>query len=294
MKLGKDTIENYLKTYGRRSFHACPFNEVDSLLLCQLAYLKFDGMVPGVKGDQPSVTLGSLRYNCERERLFHKIIFEKENRALFGWMSESRRFRNLRLNCYVNLVDRAREVQFAAVTYLLEDNTVYVAFRGTDETFVGWKEDFNMAFLCPVPGQAMAVRYLNRMAKRFSQPFYVGGHSKGGNFAVYGAMYCVSDVRRRILRIYNMDGPGFRPEILHSARYAAVADRVVKYLPMFSVIGMLLSGDGRDYVVPEDIQLVFTDTVAHRLLLTPEALGTGVPSGQILKDLLHRVPAPKP
>ncbi len=240
-----DTVETYLKTYGKMPFGAYAFNDVDSLLLCQLAYLRFDGMVPGLKGDHASVTLKSLRQHPQRERLFHKIIFARENRTLFAWMSESRRFANLRLNCYVNLVEKTREVQFAAVTFLLEDGTVYVAFRGTDETFVGWKEDFNMAFLCPVPGQTMAVRYLNTVARRFSGPFYVGGHSKGGNFAVYGAMYCASEVRRRILRIYNMDGPGFRPEIFRSMRYAAIADRVVKYLPAFSIVGMLLSGDNR-------------------------------------------------
>ena len=240
-----DTVETYLKTYGRLSFALYPFNEVDSLLLCQLVYLKFDGIVPGLRENKNSVILRELRRNPDRERLFQEIIFEKENRVLFARMSGSRRFGSLRMNCYVNIVDKVREVQFAAITFLLEDGTVYVAFRGTDETIVGWKEDFNMACQCPVPGQTFAVKYLNVVAKRFSRPFYVGGHSKGGNLAMYGAMYCASGVRDRILRIYNMDGPGFRPEVLQSARYAMIADRVVKYLPAFSVVGMLLAGDDR-------------------------------------------------
>lgn len=244
-----DTVEGYLKTYGKLPFEVSPFNDVDSLLLCQLVYLKFDGIVPGVKENRTSVTLKSIRQNPERGKLFQGILFEKENRALFAWMSQSRRFCRLRLNYYINLVEKKREVQFAAVTFLLEDGTVYVAFRGTDETFVGWKEDFNMAFLCPVPGQTLAVRYLNTVAKRFPGAFYVGGHSKGGNLAVYGAMYCITEVRRRILRIFNMDGPGFKSEILHSLRYAAVADRIVKYLPAFSVIGMMFAGDDRYRVV---------------------------------------------
>lgn len=244
-----DTVEHYLRTWGRHPFTARPFNDVDSLLLCQLAYLQFDGLVPAVNDKKGSVRLGELWAERYGERLFQDVLFAEENRILFAEMASSRRFCRLGLNCYINLIDTAREVQFAAVTYLLEDGTVYIAFRGTDATLVGWKEDFNMTFCYPVPGQALAAKYLNMVAERFSNPFYVGGHSKGGNFAVYGAMYCATDIRRRILKIYNMDGPGFRPEVLQSGRYMAIADRVVKYMPHSSVIGMMLAADDHYHVV---------------------------------------------
>ena len=242
-------LKKYLETYGRFPFSAYPFNEVDSLLLCQLSYLRYDGLVPGIRVNEDSVSLGELGSDPRKERMFRKILFEAENRALFEALVVSRRFQTLKLNCYVNCVDRERETQFAAVTYLLESGIVYVAFRGTDESFVGWKEDFNMAFLYPVPGQIYAAKYLNIVAGKFSGAFYVGGHSKGGNFAIYGAMNCAGQVRNRIMRIYNMDGPGFRPEILRSARYERMAERVERYLPYSSVIGMLFATDGRYRVV---------------------------------------------
>ena len=173
------TVLDFLKEYGRYSFREMAMTEVDSLALCQLSYLKFDGMVPGVKENGSSVTLKSLREHPDYEKLFADVRYEQENRALVEGMLAGKRFRNLKLNCYVNFIEKEWETQFSAITFILSDGTVYVAFRGTDETIVGWKEDFNMAFLSPVPGQAYSVEYLNTVASRILCPFYVGGHSKG-------------------------------------------------------------------------------------------------------------------
>lgn len=244
-----DTIHSYLKEYGDIPFSELPMNDVDSLVLCQFAYLKFDGLVPGIREDKPSVTLARLPRLPQWERLFADERFEKDNRELFEEMLAGRRFCNIRLNCHVNMVEKEWETQFAAVTCILEDGTIYVAFRGTDETIVGWKEDFNMAFLTPVPCQALSVKYLNMVTERFSNPFYVGGHSKGGNLAVYSAMNCVPGVQDRILKIYSMDGPGFRPEVLRKCGYDRIADRVVKLLPHSSMIGMIFEWDTRYRVV---------------------------------------------
>ena len=243
------TIAHYLKQYGGLLFSEYPMNEVDSLILCQFSYLKFDGLVPGIREYAPSVSLWELAQDTHWEKLFADILFETENRALYAGMLSCRRFRDLRMNCYVNRIDKEWETQFAAITYLLEDGAIYIAFRGTDETFIGWKENFNMSFLSPIPGQELAVRYLNEVAGQFSNPFYVGGHSKGGNLAVYSAMHCAPAIQRRIRRIYNMDGPGFRPEILRDDSYRAIRDRVVKYLPQSSVIGMLFAEDADCHVI---------------------------------------------
>ena len=158
-------------------------------------------------------------------------------------MLESRRFRELKLNGYQNLLEKEREIQFAAVTYVLGDGNIYVAFRGTDETLVGWKEDFNMAFMSPIPAQTYAMRYLNVIAGMVNVPIIVGGHSKGGNLAVYASMYCLDSVRNRIRTIYNMDGPGFRREVLENGHYDKIAKKVVKVRPYASIVGMLFETD---------------------------------------------------
>ena len=245
----KRTVLDYVKEYGGYSFLEKPMTEVDSLVLCQLSYLKFDGLVPEVGEDRRCVTLKSLAEHPDFDRMFADVRFEKVNRELFDAMLVGRRFSSLKLNCYVNVVDKKRETQFSAVTYILEDDSIYVAFRGTDESIVGWKESFNMAFLSPVPSQEYGVRYLNAVAGRLHRPFYVGGHSKGGNLAVYSAMNCSPNVRDRIIRIYNMDGPGFRPEVLKNSGYETIAGRVVKILPYSSLVGMIFEWDMHFQVV---------------------------------------------
>lgn len=243
------TVLDYLKKYGDCSFRDMPMTEVDSLALCQLSYLKFDGMVPGLRDGQPSVELKSLVGHPDFEQLFADTRYEKVNRELLKSMLAGRRFGTLKLNCYVNIIVQKWETQFSAVTFVLEDGTVYVAYRGTDESIVGWKEDFNMAFLSPVPGQELSVEYLNTVAGRIKDSFYVGGHSKGGNLAVYSAMNCEREVQDRILKIYSLDGPGFRPEVLKEEKFRLIADRVVKILPHSSLVGMLFESNMNFQVV---------------------------------------------
>ncbi len=234
-----ETIVEYIKNYGDYTFAEKPLNHVDSLALCQFCYLKFDGLVPLVTENKRSVTVRQLASDKDFDGLFADERFEKQNRALFGAMLRSKRFSGMKMNCYINIVEEEWETQFSAITFLLGDGTMYIAYRGTDETIVGWKEDFNMAFQSPVPGQAYAVKYLNMVMGRLPNRFYLGGHSKGGNLAVYAAMNCPEAEQERIIRIYSMDGPGFRPEVLEKYKYEAVEERIVKILPHSSLVGML-------------------------------------------------------
>ncbi len=243
------TMLDYLKTYGDMTFEQKPLGEVDSLILCQFAYLKFDGMVPGVYDNKPAVSMEDLFIHSDYENLFKNTWFVKKNKELFEKMYESKRFHNLRMNCYINIIETEWETQFSAVTFLLDDGSVYVAYRGTDETIVGWKEDFNMSFMTPVPGQSFSVKYLNMVIGKLNCPFYVGGHSKGGNLAVYAAMNCPKKLQERIIKVYNMDGPGFRPEVLETCDYSAIEEKVVKIIPHSSVVGLVFEQSDKYKVV---------------------------------------------
>ena len=233
------TMIDYLKKYGDCSLAQMPFGDVDSLILCQLAYLKYDGIVCDVRHKGPSVSLKDIAAHADYEKLFADERYEEVNRQLFEAALAGKRFGNMRLNCYINLIEKEWETQFSAVTFLLEDGTIYIAFRGTDETIIGWKEDFNMAYISPIPGQYYSVKYLNMVTSRLHKRFMVGGHSKGGNLAVYSAMNCLPTVQERIEKIYSMDGPSFRPEVLKQCGYEKIEDRVVKILPQSSFVGML-------------------------------------------------------
>lgn len=243
------TILDYLREYGDYSLEEKPFGDVDSLVLSQLSYLKFDGIVPGPDEDTSPVGIREIAAHPDYDRLYADERYRKDNTALFTGVLNSRRFGGMKLWNYVNQIEPEQESQFSAVVCGLPDGTTYVAFRGTDESIVGWKEDLNLAFSEPVPGQMRSVSYLEQAAGTIRGSFYVGGHSKGGNLAVYSAAHCSRKVRDRIVRIYDHDGPGFRPEVREKSAYGEIEGRIHKTIPRSSLVGMLLYTDGAYQVV---------------------------------------------
>ncbi len=235
------SIIDYIAEYGDRNLNELPFNEVDSLILAQLSYLKFDGMLPGPQENLPGVELRSIPTRTDYDNLFEDKRYEKNNRKLFGAAALSSRFGHVHINNYVNMVDVSWEIQFAAMTFTFPEGVMYVAFRGTDETLVGWKEDFNMALLTPIPAQEKSMQYLNIIGRKTSGHFIVGGHSKGGNLAVYSSCKCHEEIRNRIDTIYNHDGPGFiRDTLTTTEEYRALSPIIRKSMPQSSIVGMLM------------------------------------------------------
>ncbi|NEG55527.1 DUF2974 domain-containing protein [Bifidobacterium platyrrhinorum] len=245
------------------------FNEVDSLVLSQLAYARMPGNVPrwhggggGVPdhgihvGDRacgetgrrsliPMVPIRDLlRAECY-DAMFGRVWSPQLNVDLLRAMCESPRWRALRVGGYVDEFDAASTKQFSACVFDVGEGTLYVAFRGTDSSIIGWKEDFAMAFRRPVASQSAAVRYLADAAARWDGPLMVGGHSKGGNLAVYAAAAMPDDIAARIAAVYSHDGPGFDESFLESTEYRRVAGKVRKSVPESSVIGMLFENRER-------------------------------------------------
>ena len=243
------TIIDYIREYGDYTFQEKAISEVDSLILSQLSYLKFDGIVPDIGENTEAVDMQYLLQHKDYDRLYADERYRGKNTALFLAMAHSKRFGTLKMKSYVNRIDLDSETQFSAITYQLKDGSFYIAYRGTDETIVGWKEDLNLAFSEPVPGQVMAVDYLNRAAEKISRPFYIGGHSKGGNLAVYAAMNCKKPIQDRIIAIFNHDSPGFRPEVKEKCGYDRIESKIRRTVPRSSLVGMLLDCAGSYRVV---------------------------------------------
>jgi len=222
------------------NFQSKEFNVVDSLVLSQFAYLHFDGLVPGISDTAKPVSIEEIARRENLDTMFHGARDGESNRKLLYALAGSPRFRDVKMTFYVDKIDFKAEKQFSALTYLLDDGTAYIAYRGTDSTFVGWKEDFNMAFISPVPSQEEGVEYLNAVGELISCDLKIGGHSKGGNIAVYSSIKCYQPIQNRITHVFSHDGPGFREEIFLSNEYLSMKDRIYKTLPQSSVIGMLL------------------------------------------------------
>ncbi|MDD4803309.1 MAG: DUF2974 domain-containing protein [Syntrophomonas sp.] len=225
------------------------FNPVDSLVLSQFAYVDFKQLVPDIANAGIPVRIGDLLKAEMFSSMFNNIRDAESNRRLLFALAASPRFRNIKLNYYINRIDPQQEKQFSAVTYLLDDKTMYIAYRGTDTTLIGWKEDFNMAFASPIPAQEEGVKYLNATAKLIPGMIIIGGHSKGGNIAVYSAIQCQPSVQDRIINIFNHDGPGFRDYIFNNPGFPKIKDRIHKTLPQSSVVGMLFQDKVNYFVV---------------------------------------------
>ena len=246
---------DYLDWRGDIPILCDSFNEVDNLVLSQLSYIDFEGIVPGNFKDTP-VTVK------QASEIFFDSGLYLERSSVGPMMSEQilfmlkkirhiPRFSGMKMTGYVNHVDRERETQFAAVTTLMPDGTIYVAFRGTDNNIIGWKEDFNMSFLTCVPAQEMALSYLKQAAVLPGR-IRVGGHSKGGNLAVYASVFSGEEVQRRIVGVYNNDGPGFMEDTVKGAPFGGFKDRIHTIVPKSSIVGMLL-GHGEDYEVVDSM-----------------------------------------
>lgn len=221
------------------TFDERPFSSVDSLILAWFSYFHLNGAFEGAAAGE-ALALTRLYRSELFDEMFRDFWDAPSTLRLFAAVTASRRFRDMRALHYVESFDSAEEKQFAAVSFQLTDSLAYVAFRGTDSSLIGWKEDFSMAFKSPVPAQESAARYLSDTAKHLRGALLVGGHSKGGNLAVYAAAECDRAVQDRIVRVYSHDGPGFLESVLQSDAFRRIADRIEKTLPQSSVVGMLL------------------------------------------------------
>ncbi len=238
-------IYDYIDWRGDLPFTESPFNDIDNLILAELCYAEMEDIVPA-EGSMDMV---------EANRLYiehgYKSELINDPAETLAKAAASRRFSPVRLCDYVNRIDKARQVQFSAITYLLPDESVYVAFRGTDNTIVGWREDFNFSFM-ETAGQEDAVAYLNNAATRHSGTIHVGGHSKGGNLAVFAAAFCDQAAKDRIDVVYSNDGPGFNDRVCSDPSYTGMLDRVRLIVPSFSIVGILLNNKSERTVVKSD------------------------------------------
>jgi len=288
-------IFDYLQWRGDVPFGTDPFNEVDNLILAELVYADFEGSV--------SSSFERTGLKTAREKFFATHSREKAEKSshhiqraplLMDGMISGCRFGGMELAGFMDVLNDDKDMQIAAVTCLLDDGSVYVSFRGTDNTVTGWKEDFNMSYMSDSDGQLSAVRYLNEAGAAFSGPIRVGGHSKGGNFAVYASAFCEKEIQDRIINVYTNDGMGFRSEVMAREGYERILPKVVSIVPDTSVIGMLLMSSAEHVVVKSSSKGFaqhdsMTWQVERNRFAASEktALGTFIESSQ--KDWLSKI-----
>ncbi len=235
-------ITNYLDWRGDLSLDAAPFNEVDNFILSQTVNLDYSGIVSGGSERLPISEVVSRYYEKYGEKgNYMGVLMPVATWPLVQQLAGTRRFGSIALSGFVNRVITENTEQFAAVVISLAPDLHYVCFRGTDDTIAAWKENFLMAVSGTVPARADALAYLNWASQAYPGTLIVGGHSKGGNLAVYAAVKAAPDIQDRIAAVYSNDGPGFLPEFFKGDDFLRIADRVHVIMPQYSIVGTFFS-----------------------------------------------------
>ena len=237
------TVFDYLDWRGDISFSEVAPNEVDSLILSIISYVDFDNIVPESHAEKPIQLLSAARSYLRAhkgEPAYIGAIVPPATLTLLAKAAKTKRFGYVKMLGYVNNVNPETQTQFSAVTYLLDGENIFVAYRGTDDSLIGWKENFNMSFMSPVPAQTEAVNYLKKAADSTKGKIFIGGHSKGGNLAVYATVKTTPEIKGRIVSTYNNDGPGFDTDFIEGLDYQNIKGKIRTLVPQSSVVGMLL------------------------------------------------------
>lgn len=228
-------INDYLAWRGDLPINSSfKFNEVDSMILARFSYLLFHKIEMN-----ESETISSI---ADKMKDFPNEDFRYNgDKKMITRMGESARFKDLIVTDYVEIMDKETQTQFSAITIHISAEELYISYIGTDNTIVGWKEDFNLTFMDKIPAQIEGLKYLSEISKKYPDcKLRIGGHSKGGNVAIYSAVSASGDVQEKIVKVYNYDGPGLDQKVIANIKNKEVIKKLHTYIPQDSIIGRLL------------------------------------------------------
>ena len=241
------TTKEYITEYGNISFSDRPFSDPDAIAFCEITYMPLEKVVSERFTDEP-VKFGDAAYQLFALRNFkHKnlglMISANPSKKILN-MGSLRRYNEVKIVACKEVYSKNPAVQFGAATYILPDGTLVICFRGTNDDIAGWKEDIDLFTNNGSPSYTLALEYIENAAKNFEGDIILIGHSKGGNVALYTALKCSEEIRKRIKCVYNHDGPGFRNyDIFKTGSYDEILPNYKHYIPSSSFIGVLLAHD---------------------------------------------------
>ena len=202
-------IVDYLKWRGDLPFYKDGFNEVDNLVLCQLCYTDLDDLLK----ENESMTIEEIA------RWIDEMNDGRKGSGLFHEAAQTRRFNKVKVTHYVSVLDQEKTLQFAAMCFDISSSMRYVCFRGTDTTLIGWKK------------------------------LIIGGHSKGGNLALYAAMNASNRIKKRMIAIYNNDGPEINPQFFDEHKFRSIEDRYIQIVVEEDEIGQIFHMDHEQRII---------------------------------------------
>ena len=245
-----DSIVTYIER-EQRTFIESPVNPVDSLVFSSLCYFNFDQLV--LKPEVSSVSC-SLDTHTATPVLLSDILALCEVNSLTegSWLKDSEE--SVR---FIQAIRASRRYRDVAVALFVDEIMAYIAFRGTDGTLTGWKEDFSLSYKPVIPSQRSALAYVSGVSSATKCPLILGGHSKGGNLAQYAALCTDEGTYHRIIAIYDHDGPSFLEDPSPRRTTAEYDRKLHKLVPESSAFGMILERRDDYRVVQSSASAIF-------------------------------------
>ena len=281
-------IFDYIEWRGDLSVEKDEFNDVDALILSRLSYIPFDGIVSEMFSVPITVREAAEKFLSLKDA--EDRVLMPDDMKFIRLIKESPRFNSMELFGFINQLDFEAVKQFCALCIKISENTIFVSYRGTDNTLIGWKEDFYMSFSGLIPSQKTAVSYLEKAAEERNECFIVGGHSKGGNLAVYASAYVSPEIQNRIISVYNNDGPGFAENIIASPGFKAILGRLNTYIPQSSIVGMMLEHE-ENYTIIHSTQtgmmqhdIYSWEVIGKEFIYLDKITNTGIAIDRTLKE----------
>lgn len=246
------TSIDYIRKYGEKTFKELPFNEIDNLILCEIFYMPFEKVIDDSYVKEP------VNYADACDKVFayngYKhigpgLILSKKISVKMVETAKTKRYSQMKMYSCNSVFSFEPAVQFNAVTFILPTGENVIIYRGTDDSLIGWQEDFDIVATKGIPSHRLAIDYIEKMSNELEGDFIICGHSKGGNIALNTALKCSEKIRNRIKGVYNNDGPGFSDySFIHTPEYKEILPKYKHFVPSNSFIGMLLAHDN-DYTV---------------------------------------------
>jgi len=247
-------LNDYLEKNKNITFDTKGVNVLDILLLSQIVLLDFDKVMLA-KSNRCPVTMEKLSRDY-----FSKVYYPNKTLGLmlgssnisgFKELAESQRFKYIKLSDYVNIVKPTEEIQISAITAHI-NNKKYIIFSGTDDSVIGWKENFDMLHKRVTPSQKYAVSYVEYIASKYPGAIIIVGHSKGGADAMYAGVHVMDRVFKKIVKIYCFDAPSIISDNKFSDQFLSRIKKIVSYIPDMSIVGRIYYHKEKTYIVKSE------------------------------------------
>ena len=241
-----EKIFDYVSKYGNYDFDKKSLNELDMLIFSHLSYLNLSSC-----NDSSIYDIG-LKLNKTNIKKFGDSV--KTAYKLLSLIYDKKRYKDIIIFNYKYIL--TDDVQVGALSLRLLNNDIVISFEGTDNTFIGWKEDFALSYEYPTKSHLIASKYVSDTLNKNNCNIYLCGHSKGGNLALVSALRLLPSKKSKIKKIYSFDGPGLPRDIFKSMDYDMVKDKLYNIIPNYSIVGVLLYQENLNVIKSDAIGIM--------------------------------------